>query len=133
MLKRFIIYGLFGWGIEIVWTGIGSLLGGNLQLFGYTNLWMFFIYGMGIFLEFIHDTIRGWIWPLRGLLWVLIIWTIEYSSGLLLLHILGVYPWRYYGPFAVNGLIRLDYAPAWFVAGLLFERMHKLLDAYGIA
>jgi len=27
----------------------------------------------------------------------------------------------------------LDFAPAWFVAGLLFERGHSALDAYGIA
>jgi uncharacterized membrane protein len=41
-----------------------------------------------------------------------------------------VVPWDYTGtPLAVAGVIRLDYAPAWFVAGLLFERLHDWLMA----
>ena len=29
--------------------------------------------------------------------------------------------------FSIRGLIRLDYAPAWFVLGLFFERLHRIL------
>lgn len=119
--------------MEIFWTGLHSLISGDLRLVGFSNLWMFFIYGSAVFLEPIHDTISKWRWPVRGLLWAIIIWGIEYTSGLLLVNVLGVYAWEYTGPFAVDGLITLAYAPAWFVAGLIFERIHRTLDAYQIA
>ncbi len=127
MIKRFFLYGIVGWSMEIVWTGIYSLFNGDLALEAYTSLWMFFIYGSAIFLEPLHDIIRNWNVIFRGIIWVVIIWGIEYSTGKVLLGLLNVYPWQYYGRFAVEGLVRLDYAPAWFVAGLLFERMHKVL------
>ncbi|WES33058.1 hypothetical protein P0092_14985 [Ruminiclostridium papyrosolvens DSM 2782] len=128
MIKRFFIYGMVGWSMEIVWTGLYSLTHGNASLEAYTSLWMFFIYGSAIFLEPLHDIIRSWNIFLRGIIWVVIIWGIEYSTGKILLSLLHVYPWRYYGKFAVEGLVRIDYAPAWFVAGLLFERIHRILD-----
>ena len=55
MIKRFFIYGLIGWGMEIFWTGLYSLISGDLRLLAFTNLWMFFIYGAAVFLEPIHD------------------------------------------------------------------------------
>lgn len=119
--------------MEIFWTGMSSLIGGDLRLAGYSNLWMFFIYGAAVFLEPIHDIIRNWRWPIRGVIWMVIIWGIEYTSGLLLVKILGVYPWFYGGPLAVEGIVNLAFAPAWFIAGLLFERAHRMLDAYEIA
>ncbi len=133
MMKRFLIYGLAGWTMEIIWTGFYSLIKGDLRLLGFTNLWMFIIYGCAVFLEPIHDIIYEWRWYARGLIWVIIIWGIEYTSGLILVAILGVYPWTYTGPFTIDNLVRLDYAPAWFVAGLLFENLHRILDRHGIA
>jgi hypothetical protein len=132
MIKRFFIYGILGWGIEVVWTGLGSLVSGDMRLLANTNLWMLLIYGSAVFLEPINDIISDWIWPFRGFIWVIIIWGIEYTSGLFLSKALGIRPWIYYGRFAVDDLIRLDYAPAWFIAGLLFERIHKALDKYKI-
>ncbi|MDQ2085487.1 hypothetical protein RBH29_03450 [Herbivorax sp. ANBcel31] len=133
MLKRFIIYGLIGWSIEIIWTGLHSLLFGDIVMQAYTNLWMFFIYGCAVFLEPLHDIMKEWRWPVRGFLWVIIIWGIEYASGTILLNLLGEYPWYYSGTFAIDNLVRIDYGPAWFVAGLIFERIHHTLDMYNIA
>lgn len=133
MLKRFIIYGVIGWSIEIVWTGLHSLIFGDIVMQAYTNLWMFFIYGCAIFLEPLHDIMKEWRWVFRGVLWVVIIWGIEYTSGTILVNLLGRYPWYYSGKFAIDNLVRIDYAPAWFVAGLFFERVHKTLDIYNIA
>jgi uncharacterized membrane protein len=132
MIKRFVIYGFLGWSIEIIWTGIASLLNGDLRLFAYTSIWMFFIYGLAVFLEPIHDIIRRWRWPVRGIIWVLIIWGIEYTTGIALVKVLGVHPWLYQGSFAVDGLVRVDFAPAWFIAGLIFERIHLMLDSLEI-
>lgn len=133
MIKRLFIYGLLGWCMEIIWTGFHSLLTGNLQLHAYTSLWMFLIYGSAIFLEPIHDIIKDWRWPVRGFLWIILIWGIEYTSGLIIFSLLKVYPWFYTGAFAVDNLVRLDFAPAWFLAGLIFERVHKFMDSYDIA
>lgn len=133
MLKRFLLYGLIGWIIEIVFTGMDSLIQGDLRLIGFTNLWMFPIYGLAVFLEPLHDLIANWRWPFRGLFWLALIWGIEYISGLILVNILGVYPWRYTDAYAVNGLITLRFAPVWFIGGLLFEKVHRFLDTVRIA
>jgi len=132
MIKRFLLYGFLGWCLEIIWTGLESLSNGDLRLMGFTNLWMFFIYGLAVFLESLHDYIAEWRWPIRGLVWLAVIWGIEYLSGLILFNILGVYPWRYTDPLAVNGFITLSFAPVWFIAGLLFEKVHRVLDKYKI-
>lgn len=132
MIKRFFIYGILGWGMEVFWTGLGSLIVGDMGLGGFTNLWMFFIYGAAVFLEPIHDIMMRWKWPVRGLLWVVIIWGIEYTSGIILKSLLGLYPWLYQGSFAYQGIIRFDYAPAWFLAGFLFEKVHNKLDRYKV-
>ncbi|KNY27003.1 putative ABC transporter permease [Pseudobacteroides cellulosolvens] len=130
MIKRYIIYGLIGWNTEVIWTGMHSLMVGDLRLSGFTNLWMFFIYGLAVFLEPIHDIISRWRWITRGIIWVLVIWGIEYATGFILENIINLKPWLYSGPYAVDGLIRLDYAPWWFAAGLIFEKIHRTLDVY---
>lgn len=121
-----------GWCMEIVWTGLGSLIEKDLRLIGYTNIWMFFVYGSAVLLEPLHEIIKNWKLPFRGMIWVIIIWGIEYTSGLSFKRILGVQPWLYFGPFSVDGLIRLDFAPVWFIAGIIFERIHIALDNTGI-
>jgi uncharacterized membrane protein len=130
MIIRFLVYGLLGWIIEIVFTGTGSLLSGSLSLTGFTYLWMFPIYGMAILLEPVHNYIRAAPWFLRGLVWAGMIFFIEYCSGLLLQVIIGFCPWDYSGAsrYAVDGFIRLDYLPFWFGAGLMFEKVHDFLD-----
>jgi uncharacterized membrane protein len=133
MIKRFLFYGLVGWCLEIIWTGLESFVHGDLRLVGFTNLWMLLVYGSAVFLEPLHDSILNWRWPIRGLFWLMTIWGIEYISGFVLMSILGVSPWHYTDPLAVNGLITLRFAPVWFVAGLLFERVHHSLDTIRIA
>ena len=130
MIYRFLIYGLLGWGFEIFWTGLGSALKGDVRLSAGTYLWMFPIYGLAVLLEPLHENIRSWPWVFRGILWLIMIWTIEFVTGGALRLITGVSPWDYSGstPWQVDGLIRLDMAPLWFVTGLLFERVHDFLE-----
>lgn len=130
MAKRFVIYGLLGWIIEIFWTGMGSLLKGNLMLSSFTYLWMFPIYGAAVFLEPVHDQIEDLPWYVRGGIWVVVILSIEYITGWFLNSLLGSCPWDYSDatPYHIQGLIRLDYIPAWFMVGLIFERIHQKLD-----
>lgn len=128
-MKRFIIYGIAGWCLEIIWTGLGSLLMGDVRLTAKTYLWMFPIYGLAMLFEPIHDSIRFRPLWVRGTIWMLLCFVVEYISGWILRDITGAVPWDYSRAMLnIHGLIRLDYAPAWFIAGLLFEKMHDWLD-----
>lgn len=129
MGKKFIFYGLIGWCIEVIWTGLGSLIKGDVTLTSRTYIWMFFIYGLAVFLERVHDRIRHAPILIRGGIYTLLIFFIEYSTGWFLRLVLGACPWDYSNSaYSINGIIRLDYAPAWFFAGLLFEKIHDWLD-----
>jgi len=130
MIYRFFLYGFAGWCIEIFWTGLGTALKGSIDMKGFTYIWMLPIYGMGVFMEPIHDKIRRYPLLVRGGVWVLIIFTIEYLSGWLLSVTTGACPWDYTGntPYSVNGYIRLDYALPWFGVGIIFEHIHDYLD-----
>jgi len=121
------IYGLLGWCVEVFWTGMGSLFRGDFTLQARTSIWMFFVYGLALLLEPIHHRIRHWpIW-MRGSVYTVIIFAIEYMTGLILSSF-HLCPWDYSGTtWSVHGLIRLDYAPAWFLASLLFEKIHDYL------
>lgn len=133
-LVHFILYGLSGWCLEVIWTGLGSLLTGDARLTAQTYLWMFPIYGLAVFLEPVHDRIAGWPWLVRGLLWMTCFFGIEYLAGWVIRLAVGQSPWNYFqAPWHLHGLIRLDYAPVWFMAGFAFERFHAYLQQKGIS
>lgn len=131
---NFLKCGLAGWCMEILVTSAESAMNGDWRLMGRTSVWMFPIYGMGVLLGPITgladrwigdaDTLNGHdrIWR-HGLQDMVLIFLAEYLTGSLLRK-LRICPWDYSGRrFHVNGLIRLDFAPFWFGAGLLFERI----------
>ena len=151
LLDHFLVYGVIGWCAEIVWTAAHDFLTGSRvdpvdpsmkvpltpperwRLSGSTYLWMFPLYGAGgLLFEPLHDALRLHPWPLRGLTWMVLIFLVEYASGWALRRLTGRCPWDYtYARFNVDGLIRLDYAPVWFVFGLILEYVHDTLS--GIA
>ena len=45
MAKKFVLFGVLGWCVEILWTGFCSFLVGDAALTAKTYLWMFPIYG----------------------------------------------------------------------------------------
>jgi len=53
-LKRFLIYGIIGLVLEVIYTGLASLLKGDLSMQGFTFLVMMPIYGLAVFLEPLH-------------------------------------------------------------------------------
>lgn len=129
MLTRFIIYGLLGWVMEILFTGFISGLNGNPRLIGQTYLWMFPIYGLAIALEPLHNLIRPLPWYLRGTIWVPVIWTLELITGGVIRTLIGTSPWVYRDGWHILGLIRLEMAPLWFGVGLIFEQVHDWLTS----
>ena len=124
-LKNFLRCGVVGWCMEIVFTALNSLRRRNMQLTGQTSLWMFPIYGCAAFLAPISKLIKGKPFWVRGLTYMGLIFSTEFVTGSLLTR-RKLCPWDYYrSRWHIRRLIRLDYAPFWFGAGLLFE---KLLD-----
>lgn len=132
LLIRFLIYGALGWCLEVIFTGVGSVVWQrDRSATSKTYLWMHPIYGAtALLLEHVHVAVGAQIWIVRGLAYVVIIYAAEFLSGWLLKRLIGKCPWDYCGRgINIRGLVRLDYAPAWFVAGLAFEPVCGLLDA----
>lgn len=132
MLIRFCIYGLLGWCWEIVWTAVTEKAWGrqrDWRLVGHTYLWMFPIYGLLAPVgEPIHNALRSHFWVLRGLVYLIGIWMVEYFAGWTLRKLTGKCPWDYSNfPGSIQGIITLEYAPVWFIFGLGFERVHDTL------
>jgi len=128
MFIRFLIYGAMGWLMEIFWTGMGSLLQRDYKLKANTSIWMFPIYGMAAFLEPVIQLLQPYPVLLRGTIYALCIFVVEYIAGTSLKQV-DLCPWDYSGArYSIQGVIRLDYAPAWFGAGLIFERVFFLVS-----
>ena len=129
IIQHFIIYGFCGLLAEILWTGLGSAIKGDKNLKCNTYLWMFFIYGLAVFFEPVHELIRPLIWVYRGFIWAIIVFAMEFTTGFALDRAIGNCPWDYgeISILSVKGYIRLDYLPVWFSLGLLYERLHDYL------
>ena len=66
MLTQFLIFGISGWMMEIIWTGLASLLKRNYKLTSTTSIWMFFIYGLAAFTGPICDALNMMPLVVRG-------------------------------------------------------------------
>ena len=121
--NKFIKCGITGWCLEIFWTGMGSLLHSDKRMLCTTSLLMFPIYGMAACLKPLCGLLKNRNTLFRGGVYTVIIFTAEYISGSLLRYF-HMCPWDYTGAkTSFHGLIRLDYAPVWFLTGLLMERL----------
>ena len=123
MKKNFILCGLTGWCMEVLWTGLRSMMSRDLKLTCKTSVWMFPIYGMAALFGPMSRHLKGKNFMLRGGIYTLCIFAAEFTTGSILKKY-HVCPWDYSGQKAnVRGLINLSYTPLWFGAGLFFERM----------
>ncbi len=122
-IYNFFRCGIIGWCMEIIFTSINSLRRRDLKLKGNTSIWMFPIYGCAAFLTPVCRLLRHFSVWVRGLTYMSLIFSAEYLTG----HLLrkrGLCPWDYGRcRYHINRLIRLDYAPYWFGAGLMFEKV----------
>lgn len=109
--------------MEILFTGCKSVRDKNPKLEGSTSIWMFPIYGLASFLEPVCKRLQGRSFVLRGGIYTCCIFAGEYLTGSFLRRYEAC-PWDYSeAPLNINGLVRLDYAPFWFGAGLVFEKI----------
>ena len=121
--KNFFLCGLTGWCMEILFTSMNAFRQRDLRFIGQTSLWMFPIYGLAAFIRPLYAIIKKLPLLIRGSIYSIGIFTCEYITGSFLKkHHLC--PWDYSkSPANINGVIRLDYAPYWMLAGLIFERI----------
>ena len=114
---------MIGWSVELFFTCFHNLAATNdKRLIGQTSLLMFPIYGLGTLIPLISRYLKKLGIFLRGTLYAGLIFLMEYLSGSFL-RLFNACPWDYSGSrFQINGLIRLDFFPFWFLLGLLFER-----------
>ena len=124
--KNFILCGIIGWCLECFWTGFSSFCKKDKELTCHTSYWMFPIYGLAAFIDPLHQCMRNLPLFLRGTIYTALIYVVEFTTGCLL-GLFHACPWNYSkAKYNLNGVIRLDYLPAWFGMGLLYE---KLLEA----
>ena len=119
---------MLGLGLETCFTAASEWPAKkDRHLMGFSSLWYIPLYALAPpAFRFLGPQIFGLHWALRGILYTLAIYLVEYSGMLALRGLLGSSPseegyrksrWN------IHGLIRLDFAPAWFAAGLFFERV----------
>lgn len=121
----FIRCGFIGWCLECFWTGLHSFKKrtSDKRLLCRTSMWMFPIYGLAAFIPSVYAKIRTKSFLFRGMIYSSAIMGCEYTSGTLLKRH-NACPWDYSkAKLNYKGIVRLDYAPCWALAGLLFERI----------
>lgn len=128
--KNFVLCGLIGWCLECNWTGLGSLLKKDRELTCHTSYWMFPIYGVATFIQPIHQRLKKQCFLIRGLIYTALIYCVEFISGTILTRFHAC-PWNYSKhKHNYKGIILLDYLPAWFFAGLFYEKILSISTKY---
>lgn len=132
-VKRTLIAAGVGITCEVAFTALYDYVETKeAHLKGHSYLWMLGLYAV------IYPMYRQ-IYPkishlhslYRYLIYTCIIYSGEYTGGKLLRKFIGAAPWEkyYHGKaWAIDDLIRLDYAPAWFLAASIFEETCRILD-----
>ena len=122
-IHNFIHCGILGWCLEIIFTALDSLKRRQFCLKGNTSIWMFPIYGCASFLAPLFRLLKNKSVLLRGFIYACAIFIGEFITGSLLSK-KHICPWNYSrSKWHIKKIVRLDYLPFWFIAGLLFERL----------
>ncbi len=133
MAFQMLVFACVGVALEVAFTAVVDFTRTkDWRLRGQSYLWMFPIYALvPVFLSRLHPLVGGSALPVRLLVYTALVYAVEYLSGWLLRRLTGACPWEkgYLGRrWAVHGLIRLDYAPAWALACWLFETLYLRLS-----
>jgi uncharacterized membrane protein len=129
-VTEFLLLGCVGVALEVAFTSLtDARVREGWRLKGQSYLWMFPIYGLCVpFFKVLWPHVGGWPWAARWPLYVVVLFAVEYLTGRLLRALTGRCPWDYGGArWAVHGVVRLDYAPAWLGAVAVFEAVCRRL------
>ena len=103
----FLFCGFTGLCLEILWTGLHSLLRGDASMKGTTSLLMFPIYGCASLILPVYKKLKSLPALLRGSLYTAGFYLAEFTSGSIL-QAFHMCPWDYSGvPHQYKGVIRL--------------------------
>ncbi len=130
MILLLVLFACVGVAFEIVFTALMDFpKTRSLRLKGYSYIWMFPLYALiPVFLCFLWPHVGPWPIAARLGFYVVLLYIVEYATGWILRWTTGQCPWDYGNHrFAVQGVIRLDYAPAWALAVFLFEYLYLAL------
>ncbi|XP_075531539.1 transmembrane protein 229B-like [Dermacentor variabilis] len=123
--SRLYLYALHGYFTEVTFTAVWDLLAtGNPELRGFSSIWSLAVYSfccMG--LENISSFLqrRAIPLPVRALAHTCWIYVWEFTLGSVL-RVMGTCPWDYkHFRYNISGIVTLEYAPLWFLCGILFE------------
>ncbi len=125
-LLQGLLYAVLGLVVENVFTGVSAILDGDVRAPTRSYLWMPVVWALGGF--FFHF-LGPWVahvpqYWLRGLVWTLATYVLEFGSGLLLLATIRVVPWDYRSRTrgaALWGTINWRYLPYWLTLGMFVE------------
>lgn len=131
-LRNATIFGAVGITMEVLFTALSDYRSHrDKRLPGYSYAWMLPIYGATpVALERLYPRLKSFSTATRLGVYVPLIMAAEYASGWALRRATGACPWEHnyrQARWNVDGLVRLDYVPAWAVATWLFEALHKEL------
>ncbi len=123
-LWKFVLFGTIGVTGEVFFTALIDLFKTRrLRLYGFSFIWMFPIYGLlAFFFEPVHARIVHQSWILRGLIYMVGIYGVEFLTGTILTSLTGAPIWQYTDRLNFRGQITGLYAPVWFTVGLLVEK-----------
>lgn len=123
---RAYLYALQGYFIEITFTAFYDLIEGtgNLKLRGYTSVWSLFIYSVA---SLVMERINAFLQPrgvpllVRAAAHALWMYAWEFTTGCMLSRV-DACLWDYKNyRYNIAGLVTLEYAPLWFLLGVIFE------------
>lgn len=125
--------------LEVFWTAIiNSIKSKDRKLTGKTYLWMFPIYALVPFIylfgiKYFQDISIF----IKAIIYMFMFYLLELATGYIIRKIVGISPWNYRGydikifekEYKANfkGLICLEYAPVWYLYGIMGEYFIKFL------
>lgn len=131
-----LFFGCFGMASEIFFVAFTHAIHGEgiynepvWSLTGKTYVWMFPIYALiPLIAGPLFQKVGSLHVILRLLIYTALIFTVEFSTGLLLDQLTGKCPWEYTTGWHIMGYIRLDFTPAWMFFSFVVEYLYKLID-----
>ena len=139
---RFSAYAAMGLTLEMLFSvgGIDHALGYEVKrrvprryLEGFVSVYMIPLHGFGVLfiLEPLCVAVSSWPLPVRFVMYAVVISAVEAGWGWFLDKVLGFYTWDYYAHSKYRvfrrGYTLWTLVPLWGLAGVLFERVTRLL------
>jgi uncharacterized membrane protein len=116
--------------MEVVATSIMDFIKyRDPRLKGETYLWMLPVYAVVPYIYmFVTSTFKDSGWIVKGFIYMIAFYLLELMAGLIIKALVGVSPWNYKDyRFHFKEVICLEYAPVWFIYGVVGEWYYEFL------